>query len=782
MGGCISSTVKCGRSPSRPKQKPNVRVAGPDLSSMELDQLLRAGIAEAQLATVARTDRDRSLHLHRARAVFTQALRKNGSRDPDLREHLLDVLRRLGENARDRVRIRTGTVERQHSQVTDLLSSVSIGRMPSGDQGTSRYNSSELESDESPAHTADYFVMNDGHFTENCETEGMSSTSRGASQGPENAELISSLVNITGDDGTSLLKTASESSSPRDPPSDTLFPVVSNTPFKNGAFELHAASKSASSNGAELYATDLKAMASHEALQSSQHARARLAQSRKSWTGSDHNAPESKDNFGRVRALQPLQASNSRRQAKNMGSLHEVVDTKLDSERNVPHLHSRHSRKQPSQSSSSSQGTFSDSEGSATKRACISLATAIEEEPADFLRLKRPSHKFEPPDRSRMYEAGNEHGDPSSSRHSPATSSYAASSEKSASNDVKTTSDSLTPAEKAASPETSSDLVLEKATSNHECNVQNPLSRLLGGERLPNKTGSQSANASPQPSANLSRSSISSMTSRSSISWPPINPSPLCESATALETRSQMGSVVAASSYDKVSVRILNGVSGEEEVRFPVPLQESFSEQHFYTMLDRLCQKHAGQTLSDLNWLNQSEPNARYQRRKCTPNMLEDFLYQDEPGKRTGPLVLLLCTVPAKPPSEMPANSVRLRNLVPDVICYGTTVPVRLRLETSLLEDGHQYSVAFTHQWTHVTYTAEACLFPTHRGVELSVPWQMLKESGSNTEGLYDVHVVTDFSHRSENRRTLTIGSADSEFSSSSAALSTGQSSFVPLR
>jgi len=71
-----------------------------DISAMELDQLLRLGIAEAQLATVARVRRDRVLHIHTARSYLMAALKKNGGSDPDLRAHLLAVLLKLGMESR----------------------------------------------------------------------------------------------------------------------------------------------------------------------------------------------------------------------------------------------------------------------------------------------------------------------------------------------------------------------------------------------------------------------------------------------------------------------------------------------------------------------------------------------------------------------------------------------------------------------------------------------------------------------------------------------------------
>ncbi|CAJ1457657.1 unnamed protein product [Effrenium voratum] len=76
-----------------------------------------------------------------------------------------------------------------------------------------------------------------------------------------------------------------------------------------------------------------------------------------------------------------------------------------------------------------------------------------------------------------------------------------------------------------------------------------------------------------------------------------------------------------------------------------------------------------------------------------------------------------------------------------------------------------------------MTYSAEAKVLPSNKGVETSVPWQML--SVSSNEGLYDVHLVIDSTSRSENRRTLTVGSSESEVDSSAKSEST--SSFVPI-
>jgi hypothetical protein len=162
--------------------------------------------------------------------------------------------------------------------------------------------------------------------------------------------------------------------------------------------------------------------------------------------------------------------------------------------------------------------------------------------------------------------------------------------------------------------------------------------------------------------------------------------------------------------------------------------------------------------------------------------MVEELFQAECKGVR----ILLLCTVPKQPPSELPVvKGIRIKNMSPTQVPCGVVMNVRLQLDTTLLEEGHDYSAAFTHQWSNMTYTAAASLLQGQRGVELTVPWQMLAAaSHSTTEGLYDVHLIVDSSLRSENRRTLTVSSAESEMSSSSAAQSAWESAdrgFAPI-
>jgi len=234
------------------------------------------------------------------------------------------------------------------------------------------------------------------------------------------------------------------------------------------------------------------------------------------------------------------------------------------------------------------------------------------------------------------------------------------------------------------------------------------------------------------------------------------------------------------------SVRILNGVSGEEEARFAIPQQSSFSEQHFLGILDKLCQQRTGQPLSELKWLRQVQAGGQYQRRKCDISMVEEFFRGKGGSKQCSP-TLLLCTVPVRPPSELVATKIRLKSIVPAQVFQPACTlgspgeqPLQVQIDTSPLEQNRDYSVAFTHQWSNMTYTSVATLLASQRGVQAIVPWQMLVASTQNTDGLYDVHLVVDGHFRSENRRALTVASAESDVSSSCVSHA-ASGAFLPI-
>jgi len=227
---------------------------------------------------------------------------------------------------------------------------------------------------------------------------------------------------------------------------------------------------------------------------------------------------------------------------------------------------------------------------------------------------------------------------------------------------------------------------------------------------------------------------------------------------------------------DTLLVRVLSPVDGKEELRFRAPLQAD-SEQQFLAALDKLCLHHVGQPLAGLNWLIcENEAFDRWQRRKCDVRMVEDLFDEWQLAAQDtakGGAVLHLCTIPVQPASELPRGKVRLKRLSPMRVCKS----VFIKLETTVLEVGPVYSVAFTSQWSNMTYSVEAKVLPNNKGVEALCPWQMF--SVSSNEGLYDVHLVIDSTSRSRNHQTLTVGSSESELDSSAQSEST--SSFVPI-
>lgn len=320
------------------------------------------------------------------------------------------------------------------------------------------------------------------------------------------------------------------------------------------------------------------------------------------------------------------------------------------------------------------------------------------------------------------------------------------------------------------------DAVLEAA------DVRNPLA-LLGLAFGGPANIQRDATGLASPSAHSHCASDDSLSLAGSC-LPSAAPSPFCHGAVTRPLVTPTLTPATAAAAELINVRILNGVNGEEEVRFTLSVQGSFSEQHFLSLLDRRCQQLAGQALKDLNWLHKKTLGDRFQRRQCDVQMVEE-IFGPRARQLKGPTVLMLCTVPVRPPSELPASKVKLKKVNPERITGGQALPakVTVTVETSPLESGHEYTVAFTHQWSNQTYTAEATLLDNNKGVQSAVPWHIFAASSSinPTDGLYDIHLIIDRAARSDNRRTLTVVSAESEMSSSSATRSSAPDDFAPI-
>lgn len=794
-----------------------------DTSVLELDQLVRNGIREAQVAAVSRLKHDRVLHLDAAQSYLIAALKRNGLRDSDLRAHLLAVLLKLGVGAsalQDIIVETSGAAaacgqacaeSQAHGPVGSLEKSSGnstpekvIARTPS--------DHSSADADEGLLRLREFDGMQEQLLLDDSRDDELST---GDAPPGEPAEDLSSRPDLVADHGRETagslrtpplsireesdhrsgtpcptselvgpdavgadlnidLSTAVERLSSfyeeqhlgdgdvKDTDGDLSFPKVrvqptSPTPgasISRSSVMHNEPDDSVGVHSAKVTLGGSGALTSHQR------------------SAISNSANETRQSLARLRAVQRghLSTIERRRQSRSLGSSSEAqgAEGKLDAAKpQSPNLVSKRTGRQPLQSSSSgSQGTISDSDCSmAAKRASKKFASSVEAAAEVSSWPGEPqSRKWgTPPRTDAKVIAGDDDradvvggtqtrlGGQADVAHvvgketvrgaSPAPSCHAGS-----------TKDSATPGLKRAIPST------EKA-------LRNPLSQL---ELF------SSGEVHHFSSADMSASPIVASPSLASLSlcgsFPPsVTPSPFCAGAVSRDLTPPMSSP-APPSDSNVSVHVLNGVTGDEEVRFFVPVEVAYSEKHFLSMLDRLCKQHAGQTLSDLNWLSQSRPGARLQRRKCDLSLVEELFTDRASGSGSKGRVLMLCTVPVRPPSELPACKVRLRNLVPDRAILGTPLPVCLRLDTSLLDAGRKHAVAFTHQWSNRTYSAEADVLTNQRGVEVQVPWQILAAAGQNTDGLYDVHLVIDRSVRSENRKTLTVGSAESEFSSSSTA------------
>jgi hypothetical protein len=236
-----------------------------------------------------------------------------------------------------------------------------------------------------------------------------------------------------------------------------------------------------------------------------------------------------------------------------------------------------------------------------------------------------------------------------------------------------------------------------------------------------------------------------------------------------------------------LSVRILNGVSLEEQASFAMVISESSSPAELLPALDRLCQMHVGLPTMRLQYVATSyKDGARVcERRPVDRAMAEDIrakLVRDrrEQGVQSAAaehgFALVLCTIPMSSVQEMEVCRVRLKNIQPGAIPHDSTQ--RVVLKTTPLQDGHMYTVTLTNQWD----SGKACfvggqLLPDLSGVEFRLPPQMARSPQAS--GLYDVHLVIDHRYRAENRRALTVLDAPDDTES---VISSEQStqSFVP--
>jgi len=217
-----------------------------------------------------------------------------------------------------------------------------------------------------------------------------------------------------------------------------------------------------------------------------------------------------------------------------------------------------------------------------------------------------------------------------------------------------------------------------------------------------------------------------------------------------------------------LQVRVMNGVSEEEIARFAIGKDCFKGASAFFMHLDRLLQDHAGHPLTRVHWLKVGQKGT--ERRHADMRMLQELI--------NSPLTmpLYLCTVPMQIPAELALfqPNIRLKSLVPAKVVYrpkDLSIP-RVFLETTRLPHDRQLSVAFTDQWTNTTYVVEGLLSEDLCGVHFGIPTAMLQKEVEGGVGLYDVHLIIDNIHRSENRRALAVVNSDRAMSSDASSAS----------
>ncbi|CEM35318.1 unnamed protein product [Vitrella brassicaformis CCMP3155] len=228
---------------------------------------------------------------------------------------------------------------------------------------------------------------------------------------------------------------------------------------------------------------------------------------------------------------------------------------------------------------------------------------------------------------------------------------------------------------------------------------------------------------------------------------------------------------------DQVLVEVRHGVSSELFGALWVGFDDYPTPAHMVDAIDEYCRRLIGQPLGSLLThevsSNRKAPIVRDDFEKWIAGVAVS-------GERGQERRAVLFTKPIRPPGELtPITKLVIKSVLPCKIPCGVTFPVRLEIRTSVLQEGHDYSVALTNQWdSGCVFTTEAVLLPDRKGVECLMP-SALTSNDECHAGLYDVHLLVDQAFRSANRRAISILSA-TEGSPSSIASSFGPGEMHP--
>ena len=225
--------------------------------------------------------------------------------------------------------------------------------------------------------------------------------------------------------------------------------------------------------------------------------------------------------------------------------------------------------------------------------------------------------------------------------------------------------------------------------------------------------------------------------------------------------------------FAKVSVRIYNNISGEEDMRFELPLRSFGSTvETFYARLGKYLAYFAAYDFSRLEYLMVLS-GGKIKRRPEFDRA--SFLAWLETANESGILnPLMFCPVPSQPADTMDMYSpgIRILSCTPNklsitpaeadsqaaALSTDQVAEVNLELALSKIPENRTFKVSLTDQRdSSRTFCFPAELKDERKLAIVKVPFALLRPRSADDAGVFDVHGVIDGRWRTENRKVLTV-------------------------
>ena len=255
---------------------------------------------------------------------------------------------------------------------------------------------------------------------------------------------------------------------------------------------------------------------------------------------------------------------------------------------------------------------------------------------------------------------------------------------------------------------------------------------------------------------------LANLSSQASIS---LDSAPPAMDADAIE--SHAATLLEKWQSAKVSVRIFNSISGEEDIRFELPLRSyGTSIDSFYSMLSRYVVYFSSFDLKRLEYLRTMPGGGVKRRPEFDRTAFIEWL--SNPGDQLRPL--LFCPSPITPPStldvyeplfrllKLTPSKMYMRPLEPSLQAESSDEVVVLTVETNKLPEGRVFSVSLTDQRD----SGRTLQFPgevhaDRMSVISRIPVDLLRPRNEEDARVFDVFVVVESRWRSDNRKILSV-------------------------